>query len=64
MKIKNSFLGELFSCSYCFGHWVAFAFVTIYQPKLFEVWWLLDYFFMGARLTQVDTICSTLVSLH
>lgn len=43
-KRKNSLLGELLSCGYCFGHWIAFALVAIYQPKLFESWWLLDYF--------------------
>lgn len=44
VKKRNVFLGELISCSYCFGHWVAFALVAIYRPKLFEAWWLLDYF--------------------
>lgn len=44
VKRKNSFLGELLSCAYCFSHWTAFALVAIYQPKLFESWWLLDYF--------------------
>ena len=44
-KRKNTFIGELISCGYCFGHWVAFALVAIYQPKFFELWWLLDYFF-------------------
>ena len=43
-KSKNSFLGGFLSCGYCFGLWVAFALVAIYQPKLFELWWLLDYF--------------------
>lgn len=43
MKKKNSFLGELFCCGYCLGHWVAFALVAIYRPRLFESWWLLDY---------------------
>lgn len=43
-KARNSVLGELLSCGYCFGHWVAFALVAIYQPRLFELWWLLDYF--------------------
>lgn len=43
-KRKNSFLGELLSCGYCFGHWVAFALVATYQPRLFHSWWLLDYF--------------------
>ena len=44
VKRKNSFIGELFSCGYCLGHWMAFAWVAIYQPRLFEAWWLLDYF--------------------
>lgn len=44
VKSKNAFLGELLSCGYCFGHWVAFALVVIYRPKLFEFWCLLDYF--------------------
>jgi len=43
-KSKNTFLGELVSCGYCLGHWVAFVLVAVYQPKLFEIWWLLDYF--------------------
>jgi len=38
------FLGIFFSCGYCLGHWVAFALVAIYRPRLFEFWWLLDYF--------------------
>jgi len=37
--------GELVSCGYCFGHWVAFVLVAIYRPWLFEFWWPLDYFF-------------------
>jgi len=41
---RESFLGEVLSCGYCFGHWVAFALVAIYRPRLFEVWWLLDFF--------------------
>ncbi|MCP4401367.1 MAG: DUF1360 domain-containing protein [bacterium] len=44
IKEKSSFLGELFSCGYCFGHWVAFLLVAIYQPRPFEIYWLPDYF--------------------
>ncbi len=44
MKKRSVFLGKLFSCGYCFGHWIAFALVAIYCPKLFHAWWLLDYF--------------------
>ena len=41
---KSAFLGEMVSCGYCFNHWLAFAFIAIYKPRLFESWWLLDYF--------------------
>lgn len=44
MKEKNAFFGELFSCGYCFGHWVAFALVAVYQPKIVVAWSPLDYF--------------------
>jgi len=40
----NNWFGELFSCGYCLGHWIAFILVAIYQPRLFHTWWLLDYF--------------------
>ena len=41
---KSTFLGKLLNCGYCFGHWVALILVIIYKPRLFEFWWLLDYF--------------------
>jgi hypothetical protein len=44
MKKKSPFWGELLSCGYCFGHWVAFGLVVIYRPRLFESWLPLDYF--------------------
>ena len=43
-KGKNKFLGDLLCCGYCFGHWVAFALAAIYRPRLFDQWWLFDYF--------------------
>jgi hypothetical protein len=45
VKKRNSSLGKLLSCGYCFGYWVALALVAIYRPKIFDSWWLLDYFF-------------------
>jgi hypothetical protein len=44
-KAKNAWAGDLISCGYCLGLWVAFALVVVYQPRLFHAWWLLDYFF-------------------
>jgi hypothetical protein len=44
VKEKSEFLGALLSCGYCFGHWVAFALTAPYRQKLFDLWWMLDYF--------------------
>lgn len=60
-KRKNSFLGELLSCGYCFGHWVAFAVVAIYQPRLFDLWWLLDYFLTALVIAWLSTFQWTLM---
>ncbi len=62
-KSKNSFLGELFSCGYCFGQWVAFALVAIYQPKLFELWWLLDYFLTALVIAWLAALQWVLMSM-
>jgi hypothetical protein len=43
-KAKSYWLGELFCCGYCLGHWTAFGLTGIYRPRLFFVWWPLDYF--------------------
>ncbi|MGQ3685009.1 MAG: DUF1360 domain-containing protein [Candidatus Loosdrechtia sp.] len=44
VRKRNAFLGEMLSCGYCFGHWIAFILAAIYQPKPFQFWWLLDCF--------------------
>jgi hypothetical protein len=44
IKEKSTFFGELFSCGYCLGHWIAFALVAVYQPKVVTAWSPLDYF--------------------
>lgn len=44
IKDRNRLLGDLFSCGYCFGHWVSFGLTAIYTPRLFQYWRLLDYF--------------------
>lgn len=44
VKMRSGFFGELASCGYCLGHWVAFVLVALYRPRLFHWWWLLDYF--------------------
>jgi hypothetical protein len=44
VKARSAWLGKLACCGYCLGCWVAFGLVAIYHPRLFEAWWVLDYF--------------------
>ena len=53
-KGKNSLLGELFSCGYCFGHWAAFGLAAFYRPRLFQSWWLLDYFLTAIVIAWIS----------
>jgi hypothetical protein len=42
---QSNFLGHLINCGYCTGHWIAFILVAAYQPRLFHIHGLTDYFF-------------------
>ena len=44
VRTRSAFLGELFGCGYCLGHWMAFVLTALYRPRLFVGWWPLDYF--------------------
>ena len=61
VKTKNPFFGELLFCGYCLGHWVALELVIIFQPKLFESWWLLDYFLTALVIAWLGAFQSALL---
>jgi hypothetical protein len=54
VKNQNSFFGDLLGCGYCVGHWMAFGLVAIYKPKLFETWWLMDYFLTALTIAWLS----------
>jgi hypothetical protein len=53
LTTKSTVLGDLFSCGYCLGHWVAFGLTAIYQPRLFQTWLWLDYFFTALAIAWI-----------
>jgi len=58
----NAWLGKLLNCGYCAGHWIAFALVAIYRPRLFHAWAPLDYFLTAIAVAwlaafQWATLC-------
>ena len=63
-RIQKKFLvGEVLSCGYCLCHWVAFALVAVYRPRLFDVWWPLDYFLTALIIAWLSGIQWVLMCL-
>lgn len=60
---QSALLGDLVSCPYCFGHWVAFALTAVYKPRLFEVWWPLDYFLTALVIAWLAAFQAALLCL-
>lgn len=53
---RSPFLGELLSCGYCFGHWVALGLVAIYRPRLFQAWLPLDYLLTALTIAWLGAV--------
>jgi hypothetical protein len=63
IKKRNSFWGSFLLCGYCFGHWIAFALVAIYKPKLLNLWWPLDYFLTALVVAWLSALQWVLMCL-
>jgi hypothetical protein len=44
LKCRSRFVGELVSCGYCVGHWIALGLTLVYRPHILVLWWPLDIF--------------------
>lgn len=53
---RNEFLGELFHCSYCMSHWVAFAMVLIYRPVIIPRYSIIDFFVSAFVMVAFSSI--------
>lgn len=43
IEARSEWWGELFTCPYCFSHWLAFGVVAVFQPRpLVSPWWWVD----------------------
>ena len=60
---RSKFFGDLLSCGYCLGHWVAFALVVICRFTLFKIWWPLDYFLTALVIAWLGAFQWVLMSL-
>jgi len=56
MKTKNYYLGKLFSCGYCFSHWISFLLVFIYSFRILTSDIILvDYFFTALIISWLSS---------
>lgn len=59
---KNAMAGHLFSCFYCFSHWVVFAGIAIYRPVVVNSGYLLVDLVVTAFFTVgLATVCSGVI---
>lgn len=63
IKSKNEILGHLFSCGYCLGHWVAFVLVAIYQYKILNGFFIVDYFLTALIISWLSAFQWALLCL-
>ena len=60
---RSEFFGDLLSCGYCLGHWVALALVVLCRLALFKIWWPLDYFLTALVIAWLGAFQWVLMSL-
>lgn len=57
----SEWVGKLFTCPYCMSHWVSFVLVACYQPRVFQLWWLLDLILSGFAVVAVSALVSGVI---
>lgn len=58
---RNTWLGELVSCSYCTSHWVAIALVAIYRPVLIPQWFIVDLIVSVFGMVAISAVISGVI---
>jgi hypothetical protein len=59
---KSSWFGKLFTCPYCFSHWVAFVVVFIWKPELLDSGlWVLDMLMTAMIMVAIAAPVSFLI---
>lgn len=53
---QNKWLGELFSCFYCFSHYVALGFVFVYQPRILSNIFIIDMIVSWFVIIAISTL--------
>ena len=56
IRKRNSWLGELVSCGYCLGHWIAALLIIITGFNIFNTNLFIDYFFTALIIAWISSI--------
>lgn len=57
IKSRSPFLGKLFSCPYCFSHWVSFIVTAASGVTVIDSW-LINFIVMSFAIVALATLCS------
>ena len=60
---KNPWLGSLFKCPYCLGHWVSWFFYSFYRNTVVDGFGFLDYIVSSFVLIALASLWSGLLCL-
>lgn len=61
LKSKNKWFGELFSCPYCFSHWVSFGAILAVRPTLTDSWYPVDLLISALAVTAIASMWCGLI---
>lgn len=63
LKARSDLLGELASCHFCLGTWIALILNAIYQVRLVQSWLWLDVFVSAMAIFAVAAFISNTILL-
>lgn len=59
---RNQWFGKLITCPYCTSHWVSFALVAFYRPRVVQSgWWPIDLAASAFALVAIATPISFVI---
>ena len=59
---KSKFFGDLVSCCYCLGHWIAAVLIVIMPVRIYDTWLPLDYLLTWFVISWAAGVLSMLTS--
>lgn len=57
----SRWLGRLVNCAYCSSHWIAFAAVAWYHPRVMDGWWLANWVVVVFAVVAIANVMTGII---